>query len=160
MSNAEGILTAELMEQRIRDYFDDCNSGDPDRIASHFVPDGVHYFPPGMYMGPFRGAHTIGERWEAAVQNLGSIWTIDEIILDPPTARGVIEWTHFKTFQGTTLRGDEWYVFDPQTGLIEEIRAYYASPQDKDLEVLELEGYDYESRGYPLEPPFTRKPAT
>jgi len=54
------------------------------------------------------------------------------------------------------LRGDEWYEFDPETGLIEEIRAYYASPQDPSLDRLELEGFDYEERGYPVEPPFER----
>ena len=42
-------LTAAAMEQHIRDYFDACNSGEPERIAAYFEPDGVHYFPPGMY---------------------------------------------------------------------------------------------------------------
>lgn len=152
-----GDLTAEGMERRIRDYFDDCNSGDENRIAAHFTLEAVHYFPAGMYMGPFRGPRTIGERWRSAVDKLGSIWTVDQVIADPESARAVIEWTHFKTFEGTILRGDEWYIFDRETGLIDEIRAYYASPQDKSLEVLELEGYDYAGRGYPMEPPFTRK---
>ena len=51
------------------------------------------------------------------------------------------------------LRGAEWYVFDDETGLINELRAYYASPQAKDLERLELGGYDYEGRGHALAPP-------
>jgi hypothetical protein len=67
-----------------------------------------------------------------------------------------MEWTHFKTFEGTVLRGDEWYVFDPASGLIREIRAYYASPQDPTLERLELGGFPYGERGYPAEPPFSR----
>ena len=50
------------------------------------------------------------------------------------------------------LRGDEWYEFDPSTGLISEIRAYYASPQARDLQRLELEGFDYAGRGYSVEP--------
>jgi hypothetical protein len=45
------------------------------------------------------------------------------------------------------------YVFDAATGLISEIRAYYASPQDPSLDLLELGGYDYAARGYALEPP-------
>jgi len=65
----------------------------------------------------------------------------------------VIEWTHFKTKQGTVLRGDEWYVFDPGSGLIREIRAYYASPQDASLDRLELGGYDYAAHGYAAAPP-------
>lgn len=152
-------LTAAQMESAIRGYFDACNRGDAEAVAAFFTEDGVHYFPPGMYEGPFRGAATIGERWRLAVERLGSVWTIDQIITDPATGRAVIEWSHFKTYEGTTLRGDEWYVFDTDTGLIREIRAYYASPQDPDLEALELGGFDYAGRGYATEPPFTRPPA-
>ena len=146
-------LGAEAMEALIRRYFDACNAADVDGVAACFVPDGVHYFPPGMYEGPFRGAHTIGARWADAVERLGSRWTVDHVLVDPARAEAVIEWTHFKTKQGTVLRGDEWYRFDPDTGLITEIRAYYASPQDPTLERLELGGFDYEGRGYPMTPP-------
>ncbi len=149
---AGGALTAEGMERRIRAYFDDCNSGIVDNIACHFEPDAVHYFPPGMYQGPFRGARTIAQRWKAAVETLGSFWTVDQVICDPPTGRAVIEWTHFKRASGVILRGDEWYLFSP-SGLIAEIRAYYASPQDASLQALELGGFDYAGRGYPTKAP-------
>jgi hypothetical protein len=145
-------LTAERIEARIRDYFAACNTGDPANIIPHFEPDAVHYFPPGMYEGPFRGAETIAKKWQGAVQTFGSHWTVDQVICDPPTRRAVIEWTHFKRAQGVILRGDEWYVFGP-TGLIAEIRAYYASPQDSSLKTLELGGFDYAGRGYPLKAP-------
>lgn len=145
-------LTMETMEAHIRAYFEACNSGDPERIASYFEPDAVHYFPPGMYGGPFCGALEIGRRWQAAVQNLGSFWTVDQVICEPRTRRAVIEWTHFKRTQNTVLRGDEWYVFSA-AGLIAEIRAYYASPQDRGLTTLELGGFDYAGRGYPMEAP-------
>jgi hypothetical protein len=147
-----GELTWGAMESRIRRYFDDCNSGEVERIAAHFEADGVHYFPPGTYEGPFRGARTIAEKWRAAVQKLGSHWTVDTIICDPPRRRAVIEWTHFKRAQGIILRGDEWYEFSAR-GLIREIRAYYASPQDATLKNLELGGFDYAGRGYPLKSP-------
>lgn len=140
------------MERHIRDYFEACNSGEPERIARYFEPDGVHYFPPGMYGGPFRGALEIGKRWQAAVQNLGSYWTVDQFIGEPESRRAVIEWTHFKRKAGQVLRGDEWYVFS-ERGLIQEIRAYYASPQDRGLAELELGGFDYAQRGYPLAAP-------
>lgn len=151
------VLTVAAMEDRIRRYFDACNAADAAAIASHFTPDAVHYFPPGMYGGPFVGAEVIAERWVKAVADLGSIWTVDQVIAEPTSGRAVIEWSHFKTKQGKVLRGDEWYRFDPATGLIAEIRAYYASPQSPDLDQLELGGFDYEGRGYPLEPPFQRK---
>ncbi len=141
------------MESLIRRYFDACNAADVEGIAACFVPDAVHYFPPGMYDGPFRGATIIAERWRKAVETIGSYWTIDRMVCDPETNQAVIEWTHFKTKQGKVLRGDEWYVFDAATGLISEIRAYYASPQDPTLDRLELGGYDYAGHGYALEPP-------
>jgi uncharacterized protein (DUF1330 family) len=141
------------MESLIRRYFDACNAADVEGIAACFVPDAVHYFPPGMYDGPFRGATTIAERWRGAVETIGSYWTIDRMVCDPETSQAVIEWTHFKTKQGKVLRGDEWYVFDAATSLISEIRAYYASPQDPSLDRLELGGYDYAAGGYPFEPP-------
>jgi hypothetical protein len=144
------------MEQLIRTYFDGCNEADVEKMTSCFVPEAVHYFPPGMYGGPFVGAATIADRWVSAVENFGSVWTIDGIVVDPESARAVIEWTHFKTAEGTILRGDEWYAFDRETGLISEIRAYYASPQDKSLDRLELGGFDYAGRGYTLEPPLVR----
>ncbi|MDB5699705.1 MAG: nuclear transport factor 2 family protein [Alphaproteobacteria bacterium] len=145
-------LTSAQMEQIIRAYFDACNSGDVERIARYFTPDAVHYFPSGMYQGPFRGAETIARKWSEAVAALGSCWTVDQIICDPPTRRAVIEWTHFKRKQRVILRGDEWYIFAPD-GRIEEIRAYYASAQDPNLQTVELGSFDYVGRGYPAEAP-------
>jgi hypothetical protein len=153
----ENNLTHSGMEETIRDYFDACNAGDAEAVASFFTEDGIHYFPPGMYGGPFVGGETIGERWADAVEELGSVWTVDQVLTEPESARAVIEWTHFKTDEGTVLRGDEWYKFDPETGLIEEIRAYYAAPQSDDLDHHELGGFEYEAKGYPVEPPFTRE---
>ncbi|WP_219894221.1 nuclear transport factor 2 family protein [Aquisediminimonas profunda] len=145
-------LTKTGMEAWIRDYFDACNSGDIERIAACFEPDGVHYFPPGMYEGPFVGAQTIARKWNEAVRNLGSHWTVDQVICEPESRRAVIEWSHFKRKFGVILRGDEWYIFSP-AGRIQEIRAYYASPQDSSLEMLELGGFDYADRGYPMSAP-------
>jgi hypothetical protein len=144
---------AAAMEQTIRTYFDGCNEADVEKIAACFTPDAVHYFPPGMYEGPFRGARKIGERWRAAVENFGSYWTVDRLLIEPVRYEAVMEWSHFKTRQGTVLRGIEWYEFDELSGLVKEIRAYYASPQAADLKVLELGGFDYAGRGYPAAPP-------
>lgn len=150
MSGAE--LTAAGIENWIRDYFAACNRGDAEGVASFFEPDGVHYFPPGMYEGPFRGARTIGQKWHDAVTKNDSQWTIDQMMVHSPTRRAVIEWTHFKRNAGVILRGDEWYIFS-ERGLIQEIRAYYASPQDPSLVRLELGGFDYQGRGYPMKAP-------
>ena len=63
-----------------------------------------------------------------------------------------------KTFPATFglparwIWSDEWYVFDPGSGLIREIRAYYAAPAVKDIPLGELVGFDYKGRGYHLGP--------
>ena len=145
-------MTNSEMDTFIRDYFAACNAGDAEKIATYFEPDGVHYFPPGMYGGAFRGAKTIGERWKTAVATLGSYWTIDRLMCDAPSREAALEWTHFKRKQNVMLRGVEWYIFS-ERGLISEIRAYYASPQDATLPRLELDGFDYAKRGYPMEAP-------
>lgn len=103
-----------------------------------------------MYDGRFRSAAKIAERWKEAVENVGSYWTIDVVVIDEGKAETCIVWTHFKTCQNRVLRGSEWIEFDRASGLIKEIRAYYASPQDAEMERLELGGFDYKGREYSL----------
>ncbi len=146
-------LTAEKMEAVMRKYYEGCNEGNQAKITQCLTPDAVHYFPPGMYDGPFRGAEKIAARWKEAVVNFGSCWTIDALLVDEKKAEAVIEWTHFKTRQDILLRGAEWVIFDADSGLMQEIRAYYASPQAADIKRLELGGFDYERRGYKLVSP-------
>lgn len=148
------------METLIRTYFDGCNEADVEKMMSCFTEDAVHYFPRSMYGGAWRGCRLIAERWVEFVATKGSAWTIDRLICEPETHQAVIEWTHYKTAEGTVLRGDEWYTFDPDSGLITEIRAYYASPQDPGLDRLELEDFDYAGRGYHIHCPVPRPPAS
>lgn len=155
MTTTDTDLAARL-EATIRTYFDGCNSADAATMARCFSPDAVHYFPPGMYGGAWRGARTIADNWVEFVHTRGSAWTIDRMLVDPGSLQAVIEWTHWKTAEGSYLRGDEWYRFDPQTLLITEIRAYYASPVDPTRPALELDGFDYAGRGYPLSCPVPR----
>lgn len=147
---------AKRMEETIRTYFDGCNEADAAKMTACFTPDAVHYFPPGMYGGAWRGAETIAANWVNFVATKGSAWTIDRLVAVPESYQAVIEWTHYKTAENTILRGDEWYVFDPETLLISEIRAYYASPVDRSQPELRLEGFDYEGRGYHLTCPVPR----
>ena len=88
-----------------------------------------------------------------AVRNLGSIWTIDRVIIDAPRLEAVIEWTHFKPKQGLHLRGDEWYVFSKR-GLIREIRAYYSCPPSTtERRSHEIGDFDYRRARLSAEPP-------
>jgi len=146
-------VSAAGLEATIREYFDGCNAADVDAIRACFEPDAVHYFPAGAPQGTFRGSDGIAAGWVRAVQNLGSIWTIDRVIVDASRLEAVIEWTHFKPKQGVYLRGDEWYVFSKR-GLIKEIRAYYACPTAvTEIRNHELGDFEYERLGYPLVPP-------
>jgi len=137
-------------EQTIRRYFDACNAADHAALLNCFTPDAVHYFPPGLPGIPWRGADTIARQWIWCVENLGSQWTIEKVLVSDDSDEAVIEWTHWKRKTGTAQRGDEWYVFEPNSGLIREIRAYYAAPAVKDMPIGELVDFDYRGRGYHL----------
>ena len=145
--------TAAGLEATIREYFDACNEADAEKISACFEPEGVHYFPGGAPQGTFKGARAIAEGWVKAVATLGSVWTIDRLIVDAARLEAVLEWTHFKPKQGVYLRGDEWYVFSKK-GLIREIRAYYACPPAPGApRTHELGDFDYTALGYPMIPP-------
>lgn len=149
--------SAAGLEATIREYFDGCNEANIEKMMACWAPDGVHYFPAGAPQGPFIGARAIAEGWVAAVQKLGSVWTIDRVLVDAGRLEAVIEWTHFKPNQGTYLRGDEWYIFTEE-GLIREIRAYYACPPGTgEPRSHELGGFAYPERGYPMSPPAVRR---
>lgn len=143
----------EKAEALIRHYFKMCNQSDRQGLIDCFTADGTHYFPPGLPNAPWRGAEAIADGWVNCVEKLGSKWTIEKTLVGPDGREAVIEWTHWKTGIGEVLRGDEWYIFNEDISKIEEIRAYYASPVDKSEKVNKLGDFDYQSRGYALEPP-------
>lgn len=148
-----GTTPAARAEALIRHYFAMCNAADRQGLIDCFTPDGVHYFPPGLPGAPWRGAAAIADGWVRCVRDLGSRWTIEKVLCSQDGREAVIEWTHWKTAIGEVLRGDEWYIFNDDITHIREIRAYYASPVDKSTPVNRLHDFDYEGRGYALQPP-------
>ncbi len=144
--------TAAGLEATIREYFDGCNEADFEKMTGCMEEDAIHYFPAGAPQGTFFGAAEIANGWINAVKNLGSIWTIDRVIVDEKRLEAVIEWTHFKPKVGVHLRGDEWYIFSSE-GTIREIKAYYAAPAAKEPCNHDIGDFDYEARGYPMAPP-------
>jgi hypothetical protein len=144
--------TASGLEATIRTYFDGCNEADARKIMACMEPDAVHYFPAGAPQGTFFGAQAIADGWVKAVQTLGSIWTIDRVLVDASKLEAVIEWTHFKPKAGVHLRGDEWYIFSKE-GLIREIKAYYACPSAIPARSHDIGDFDYAGRGYAMSPP-------
>ena len=137
------------IEQAIRNYIQACNDGDADRIAACFSLDAVHYFPT---VAKWSGASTIGANFSKRVQALGHLWTVDKVLVDADRRAGVLEWTQFDK-EDRVLRGVDWFVFEPESFRIQEIRAYGAAPIQRDLERQELQDFDYARRGYPMARP-------
>jgi methyltransferase len=73
---------AAALEARVRGYMDACTSGDAGAIAAHLSADAVHYFPPDMYDGPWRGNRYIAGRWAELVRSGRSAWTVDALAVD------------------------------------------------------------------------------
>jgi hypothetical protein len=138
----------ERMEYLIRRYFDGCNEASREKMLECLAPEAEHYFPAGSPFGVFRGAEAIARGWQECVERLDSRWTIDRMVVDTVMDEAVIEWTHWKPLQGAHLRGAEWYRF-AASGLILEIRAYYAAPTHAGVTAHDLGGFDYAGRGYP-----------
>ena len=138
-------------EALIRRYFDACNAADYAALLSCFTPDAVHYFPPGLPDIPWRSADTIARKWIWCVENLGSQWTIEKVLVGHDSHEAVIEWTHWKRKQGTAQRGDEWYVFDDADGPDQGDPRLLRGPRGAGhADRGQLVGFDYASRGYHL----------
>ena len=108
---------------RVRAYYDACNSGDADAVAAFFTDDAVHYF---TRLPPVRGARAIGEQTAQAVKHAQATWTVehgieqgDEVAIEFANA-----WTDPRDGERKVIRGSEWLAFTPD-GLIREVRAYY-----------------------------------
>ena len=108
---------------RIRAYYEACNSGDAVAVAAHFTDDAEHLF---TRLPPIRGARTIGEQTARAVEQAGASWHVENGIEQGDQA--VIEfanhWTDPRDGERKTIRGSEWFRFAPD-GRIDQVRAYY-----------------------------------
>lgn len=140
---------ATRIEQAIRAYIEACNDGAAERIAACFRSDAVHYFPGAP---KWSGASTIGGNFAKRVQELGQLWTVDEVLVDANRHAGVLEWTRFDKM-GRVLRGVDWFIFEVGTFRIQEVRPYVAAPIQPDLGRQELQDFDYGGRGYPMTHP-------
>jgi SnoaL-like protein len=138
---------AERIEQLVRTYIGACNAGDANAIAACFCPDAVHYFP----WGPkWSGAATIGANFAKRVQEQGHRWTVDQLVIDVDRCRATLEWTRFSRQDDRVVRGVDWFVLEPQTLSIAEVRCYIAAPPHPEMTRQELRDFDYPGRGYPV----------
>jgi methyltransferase len=76
-------------------------------------------------------------------------WTVDQLVIDVDRCAAVLEWTSVNREHGRLLRGVDWFVFEPQTLSVLEIRSYTAARIDWTLPRQELGDFDYAGRGYP-----------
>jgi len=143
-------VTAQHLESLLRGYFDACNAGDAKTVKACLTASAVHYFPANERYGPWRGGKEIAENWAQVQKQAKAHWTIDTLLVDAAKAEAVVEWTQFRAKSGKHLRGVDWYVFDRASGLIAEIRAYYAADEHRGHSAHELGGFDYAKRGYPM----------
>jgi hypothetical protein len=65
------------------------------------------------------------------------------------TIRKYIQACNDADSQPRIVRGVDWFVFEPHTLCIQEIRPYAAAPIDPDKPRQELLDFDYVERGYP-----------
>ena len=78
-----------------------------------------------------------------------SFFTVDQVLMDVDRCAATLEWTMFIGPQARVVRGVDWFVFEPQTLGIQEVRSYTASPIHPDMARQELLDFDYARRGYP-----------
>ena len=138
---------AQRMEQVVRTYIQGCNDADAKMIAACFLPEAVHYFPPGRTR--WLGAVTIGGNFAKAVQEHGFQWSVDQLLSDVDRYATTMEWTRINRQRDRLVRGVDWFVFEPRTFSIQEIRCYYAAPLHADMQRQQLIDFDYAARGYP-----------
>jgi ketosteroid isomerase-like protein len=130
--------------ERVRAYYRDLNTGDPEKVARHFQPDANHYY---TRLGPHQSARAIGELTEQGVKFLDASWHLEHAIEQGNEV--VIEWTMLwcdprKQNERMIDRGTEWFVV--RDGLIAEVRAYHHS--DAKNRQGNLLGFDHAGRGH------------
>jgi methyltransferase len=141
---------AQRMEHVIRTYIQACNDADAAAIAACFCPDAVHYVPSGH---KWAGAATIGNNFAQRVRAQGHYWMVDQLLIDGDRCIAALEWTRFNGQQTQIIRGVDWFVFEPQTWCIQEVRPYTAAPVQPDMARQEFLDFDYAGRGYPTTSP-------
>jgi hypothetical protein len=77
---------------------------------------------------------------------------VDQVLVDVARPAAALEWTRFDR-AARVVRGVDWFVFEPQTIRIREVRPYFAVLPRPDLTRQEMQDFDYAGRGYPMSAP-------
>jgi methyltransferase len=121
---------AHRMEHVIRTSIQACNDADANAIAACFGPEAVHYSPAGP---TWVGAAIIGHHFTTRVREQGHGWTVGQLVIDVDRCAATLEWTRFDRPHARILRGMDWFVFEPQTFRIQEVRPDTAAPIHPDM---------------------------
>jgi SnoaL-like protein len=138
---------AQRMEHVIRTFIQACNDADAAAIAACFCPKGVQY----SLRLHWVGAVTIGSNFAQMIREQGAFFTVDQVLTDADRCAATLEYTVFLGPQARIVRGVDWFVFEPLTWGIQEVRSYTATPIDPNMTRQELLEFDYAGRGYPTE---------
>ncbi len=144
---AGGPTTAQRIERVIRAYVKALNDGYADGIAACFCKDAVHYFPATPKIS---GATALGVHHTNLTRGREVCWTVDQMLVDVDRCEAVLEWTRFDHNGPRYLRGVNWFVLEPDTFQLREVRCYWAAASNPDLARQELQDFDYPKRGYPI----------
>jgi methyltransferase len=140
------LTPTQRMEQVIRTYIQACNDANAEAIGACFSAEAVHYSP---WSPKWVGGAKIGSNFAKLVREEGVSWTVDQLLVDVDQSAAALEWTGFNRQHARIVRGVDWFVFEPETFLIQEIRPYVAAPIHPDIARQELQEFDYAGRGYP-----------
>lgn len=144
---ANGPITARHIEHVIRAYVKALNDASADGIAGCFCKDAVHFFPAAPKIS---GATALGVHFANIARDREIRWTVDQMLVDADHCEAAVEWTRFDHDGPRYLRGVNWFVFEPKTFQIREVRSYWAAPSNPDISRQELQDFDYPRRGYPI----------
>jgi SnoaL-like domain len=121
---------AQRMEHVIRASLQACTDADANAMAACVGPEAVHYSPAGP---PWVGAAIIGHHVAPRVREQGHGWTVDQRVIDVDRCAATLEWTRFNRQHARIFRGVDWFVFEPQTFRMHEVRPDTAAPIHPDM---------------------------
>ena len=67
------------------------------------------------------------------IREQGYSWTVDQLLMDVDRYAATLEWTRFNRQDARIVRGVDWFVFEPQTFRIQEVRVYTGTPVQPDM---------------------------
>lgn len=129
----------------VRRYYAACNAADVDAISDALADDFTHYFlAPNLGSRPRVGSKALAATTAKSVRLVGSQWTIDRYIEqgDRAAIEYTMTWTPPDTGLATSMRASEWFVVDGER--LSEARSYHQVTATAS----ELDGFDYDQRGY------------